>query len=81
MSRSQKKVTRRATRLVPELRNLTFEKRLSALGLTTLEERRTRGNMIETYKLITNKEDINPNKFFQVSSERDICKSYKMKYK
>ena len=53
-----------------ELRNLTYKKRLSALGLTTLEERRTRGNMIETYKLITNKEDINPNKFFQMSSER-----------
>ena len=55
---------------MPELRNLTYEKRLCALGLTTLEERRTRGDMIETYKLITNKEDINPNKFFQMSSER-----------
>ena len=74
-------VQRRATRLVPELKNLSYEKRLSALGLTTLEERRTRGDMIETYKLITNKEDINPNKFFQMSSERgdpDLARGHKI---
>ncbi|CAL4075568.1 unnamed protein product, partial [Meganyctiphanes norvegica] len=38
------KVQQRATRLVPELRGLTYEQRLKQLGLTTLEERRRRGD-------------------------------------
>ena len=59
-------VQRRATRLVPELRELPYEERLRKLKLTTLEERRVRGDMIETYKIITGKEKVNPNKFFQM---------------
>ena len=63
-------VQRRATKLVPELRNLQYEERLKRLGLTTLEERRIRGDMIETYKIITGKEDINPGKFFTMAPVR-----------
>ena len=59
-------VQRRATRLVPELRKLTYEERLIKLKLTTLEARRVRGDMIETYKIITGKENINPDKFFKM---------------
>ena len=58
------RVQRRATKIVPALRNLTYEERLRRLNLTTLEERRVRGDMIETYKLLTGKEDINPEMFF-----------------
>ena len=63
-------VQRRATRLVPELRGLTYEERLRKLKLTSLEERRARGDMIETYKLITRKENINPDKFFKMARMR-----------
>ena len=42
-------VQRRATKLVPELRNLPYKERPRKLGLTTLEDSMMRGNMIETY--------------------------------
>ena len=63
-------VQRRATRLVPELRDLPYEERLKILKLTTLEERRVRGDMIETYKIITRKEKVNPDRFFQMIPNR-----------
>ena len=63
-------VQRRATRLVPELKGLPYEERLRRLKLTSLEERRARGDMIETYKLIRRKENINPDKFFKMAEIR-----------
>jgi hypothetical protein len=44
-------VQRRATKLVPQLKNLPYEKRLELIGLTTLKERRERGDAIQFYKL------------------------------
>ena len=64
------RVQRRATKIVPELRNLTYEERLQRLNLTTLEERRIRGDMIETYKMLTGKENIEPGKFFTMAPIR-----------
>ncbi len=46
------KVQHRATRLVPALRGLEYEKRMDVLGITTLERRRIRGDLIQTYKLL-----------------------------
>ncbi|CAL4091156.1 unnamed protein product [Meganyctiphanes norvegica] len=63
-------VQMRATRMVPALKNKTYEERLDALGLTTLIERRYRGDMIQTYKMLTKKEDTDPTKFFQMARER-----------
>jgi hypothetical protein len=44
-------VQKRATKLVPGLRNLSYPERLKALNLTTLETRRQRGDAIQFYKL------------------------------
>lgn len=60
-------VQKRAFRLVPELRNMTYEKQLEELNLTELVDRRIRGDMIETYKIISGKEGLNPSNFFQMS--------------
>ena len=39
---------------------------LKALNLTTLEERRERGDLIETYKIVTGKEKVDKEKFFKL---------------
>ena len=44
-------VQRRATKLVPQLRNMKYEKRLANLGLSSLAERRTRGDVIQFFKI------------------------------
>ena len=72
------RVQRRATRLVPELRDLEYPERLRRLGLTTLEERRVRGDMIQTYKFLSRKEDIDPTIFFQMAPLRPRGNSKKI---
>ena len=49
-------VQRRATKMVIELRSMEYEERLEALGLTTLEDRRKRGDLIQIYKIINKME-------------------------
>ena len=41
----------RATKMIPELRDLSYEERLMEYGLTTLETRRLRGDQIEVFKI------------------------------
>ena len=67
-------VQRRATKMVHGFHNLKYHERLSQLtqlGLTTLKNRRLRGDLIETYKLLTNKDDIDSQSqhFFQLTEE------------
>ena len=52
------RVQHRFTRQVSGIGSLPYEERLTRLGLTTLEERRDRGDMIETYKIMTGKVDV-----------------------
>ena len=61
------KVQRRATKLVKGFRKLSYEQRLHKLGLTTLADRRLRGDLIEAYKIITGKEKLKIGDFFQFS--------------
>jgi hypothetical protein len=46
------KVQRRATRLIPEFRNKSYQERLRALDLPSLVYRRLRGDAIECYKYL-----------------------------
>ncbi|KAF2367195.1 hypothetical protein FHG87_002050 [Trinorchestia longiramus] len=46
------KIQRKATKMIPELRNLSYERRLQRLELVSLEQRRLRGQLIETFKYL-----------------------------
>jgi hypothetical protein len=50
------RVQRRATRMINECKGRTYEERLRITGLTNLETRRTRADMIEVWKIMTGKE-------------------------
>ena len=53
------RIHRRATKMSPELRDLSYEERLKECGLTTLETRRLRGDQIEVFKILNGYENIN----------------------
>ena len=48
------RVQRRATKLVPTLSHLSYKERLIKLNLETLEYRRRRADLLETYRIINN---------------------------
>jgi len=58
-------VQRRATRMIHGFKDLEYEERLNRCRLTTLETRRIRGDMIETYKILTGKEKLDKDLFFK----------------
>ena len=60
------RVQRRATKLIPQLKQLCYEKRLLECRLTILETRRLKGDIIEVFKILNGCEDIDSNIFFKL---------------
>ena len=60
------RIQRRATKMIPELRDLSYESRLLQCDLTTLETRRLRGDQIEVFKIVNGYEDVDRNMFFKL---------------
>ena len=60
-------VQHRATRMITSLKGLSYEQRLNALKLTSLETRRMRGDLIEVFKILKGFEDVNSSKFFKLA--------------
>ena len=60
------KVQHRVTKLVPGLQDESYEERCSKLNLPTLEQRRLRGDLIETYKILNGHEGSDYRKFFKL---------------
>ena len=51
------RIQRRATKIIQELRNFSYEERLKNCGLTSLEKRRLRGDKIEVFKILNGYEN------------------------
>ena len=61
------RVQARATRLINECNKRNYEDRLKIAGLVTLEERRNRGDLIETFKIIKGFSKVDYTKWFTLS--------------
>ena len=61
------KVQRRAVMMVTNIKG-TYEERLASLKMRTLEDRRIRGDLIETFKIITGKSNVVPETWFTFAS-------------
>jgi ribonuclease P/MRP protein subunit RPP40 len=64
------KVQRRAVMMLTNIR-ADYEERLAILKMRTLEEIRVRGDLIETYKILTGKSDVDPKTWFSLASDAD----------
>jgi len=72
------KVQMRATRMVQQLKNYSYEARLRRLNLPTLKYRRLRGDMIQVYNIVSGTYTANPTVDFNLSNvfntRGNICK-------
>lgn len=64
------KIQHRATKMIEGYRNYSYEDRLKYTGLTTLEDRRTRGDLIEVYKFMHRFNTVNKDIFFTMSKNK-----------
>jgi len=62
-------VQHRATKLIEGCRNLRYEDRLKATGLTTLEDRLNRGDMIEVFKILKGINKTDRGHWFQLATD------------
>ena len=64
------KVQRRDTKLMTSDKSMSYSDRLQKFGLTTLETRRLRGDMIEVFKMFKGFDNIKLNDFFMLSKHK-----------
>ena len=75
------KVQRRATKCIPTLYNLSYEDRLKSLRLPTLEFRRKRADMIQTFKIIHKKDNLNHDQLFELNNNQTRGHQFKLNVK
>ena len=71
-------VQRRATKLIPGLKNLQYCERLKTLNMFSLERRFIRGDMIQMYKMFEGLDSLNINDFFLLNQD-SRCRGHSRK--
>jgi ribonuclease P/MRP protein subunit RPP40 len=65
------KVQRRAINMVSNFQARNYKEKLLEAGMTSLEQRRERGDLIHMYRIMTGKDDVQPSTWFQLMADRD----------
>ena len=68
------KVQRRMVGMIPGMRG-NYEEKLSALGMTTLLRRRERGDLIQTWRILSGKDRVDPAVWFRLQADQ-VSNSY-----
>ena len=69
-------VQRRATKIIPEIRDLTYADRLRHLNLPSIQYRQLRGDLIQTYKIVHDIDNVTKLDFFHANPSTKTRKSY-----
>ena len=64
------KIQHRFTKMIIEVKHLSYADRLKKLGLWSLEERRNRSDLIEVYKMLHGSTSISYKNFFEIASDK-----------
>ena len=74
-------VQARATKLIPSIRHLSYERRLEHLNMYSLEKRRLRGQLIETFKILKGFDKIDYRPLFTFSQNQTRSNGWKLELK
>ena len=64
----------KSNQIKPRMKHLSYEDHLIKLNLTTLERRRERGDIIQTYKIMHGLSDVNINELFTMVEDDSITR-------
>ena len=63
-------VQRRAIGMVSNFKSRTYEEKLAEARMVTLETRRLRGDLLQTYRVLKGIDDVDPSKWFTMAQGR-----------
>ena len=72
------RVQARATKLIPELRHLSYESRLEKLGMPTLRTRRIKLDLVQAYKILHGFDNVDYKNYFTLNENCTRNNGYKL---
>ena len=73
------KIQRRATKMVPDIKQLSYEERLKELKLPSLLHRRRRGDVIQMHKILKNIVNVDKELFSDLQNSATRGHNYKLR--
>jgi len=74
------KVQKRFSKLIDGCKGKTYDQRLKKLGITSLEDRHNRADMIQVFRVLNDQHEIFPEKFLELSDRAGRKNSLKLRY-